>query len=76
MRKKELALGTDVGNGCQLTSSSLGGRFRGRRGGEALLDQKNALNTTRGPPLVKDSLLSAVKPVICMILQHYRFFHS
>lgn len=38
--RKELSLGTDVGNGCQLTSSSLGGRFRGRHGGEALLDEQ------------------------------------
>lgn len=38
------------------------------------LIKKNAPNTTRGPPLVKDGLLSALTPVICMILQHYRFF--
>lgn len=35
---------------------------------------KNAPNTTCGPPLLKDSLLSALKPIICMILQHYCFF--
>lgn len=37
VRKKELALGTDIGNACQLVSSPLDGRFRGQCGGEALL---------------------------------------
>lgn len=37
MRKKELALGTDIGNACQLMSSPLHGRFGGQCGGEALL---------------------------------------
>lgn len=37
VRKKELALGTDIGNACQLMSSPLDGRLRGQSGGEALL---------------------------------------
>lgn len=37
VRKKALALGTDIGNACQLMSSLLDGRFRGYCGGEALL---------------------------------------
>lgn len=36
-RRKDLALGTDIGNACQLMSTPLDGRFRGQSGGEALL---------------------------------------
>lgn len=36
-KKKKFALGTDIGHACQLTSPQLDGRFRGQRGGEALL---------------------------------------
>lgn len=37
VRKKELGLGTDFGNACQLMSSSLDGSFGGQCGGEVLL---------------------------------------
>lgn len=40
VRKKELGLGTDFGNACQLMSSSLDGSFRGQCGGEVLLDRQ------------------------------------
>lgn len=76
--RKELSLGTDVGNGCQLTSSSLGGRFRGRRGGEALLDEQ-AGGSTQNLRAASQDRLSAfsrndLKLAVCMILQHYHFF--
>lgn len=76
--RKELSLGTDVGNGCQLMSSSLGGRFRGRRGGEALLDEQaggskiKLANRLLGTTVRRNDL----KLVICMISQHYHFFHG
>lgn len=37
VRKKELAVGADIGNGCQLMSSRLDGRFRGQSEGETIL---------------------------------------